>query len=86
MNGENNMKFALGFLLGAVVSAAVALLYAPSTGEELRANIKSEVDTQYARLQDEWQKGMQEIQTRMDKMSSDMQAMTSSSKETGKPA
>lgn len=86
MNGENIMKFALGFLLGVVVGAAVALLYAPSTGEELRANIQSQADTQYARLQDEWQTGMQEIQTRMDKMASDMQAMTSSSKETGKPA
>ena len=65
------MKYGLGFLLGAVVGAAVALLYAPSTGEEFRTNIKSQVDTQYARLQDEWQKGMQEMQTRMDKMTSD---------------
>jgi gas vesicle protein len=80
------MKLALGFLLGAVAGAAVALLYAPSTGEDLRADIKSQADTQYARLQDEWQKGMQEIQTRMDKMTSDMQAMTSDSKEVGEPA
>ncbi len=80
------MKYALSFLLGAVVGAAVALLMAPSSGEELRANIKTQADTQYARLQDEYQKGMQEMQTRMDKMSSDMQAMTSKVKDTGKPA
>lgn len=78
------MKYALSFLLGAVVGAAVALLFAPSSGDELRANIKSQADTQYARLQDQYQKGMQEMQTRMDKMSSDLQTMTSRSKETGK--
>ncbi len=80
------MKYALSFLLGAVVGAAVALLIAPSSGEELRANIKTQADTQYASLQDEYQKGMQEMHTRMDKMSSDMQAMTSKVKDTGKPA
>ena len=80
------MKYALSFLLGAVVGAAVALLYAPSTGEELRTNIKTQADTQYARLQDEYQKGMQEMQTRMDKMSTELQAMTSKVKDTGKSA
>jgi gas vesicle protein len=80
------MKYALSFLLGAVVGAAVALLYAPSTGEELRTNIKTQADTQYARLQDEYQKGMQEMETRMDKMSSELQAMTSKVKDTGKSA
>ena len=80
------MKYALSFLLGAVVGAAVALLIAPSSGEELRANIKTQADTQYARLQDEYQKGMQEMQTRMDKMSSELQVMTSKVKDTGKPA
>ena len=80
------MKYALSFLFGAVVGAAVALLIAPSSGEELRANIKTQADTQYARLQDEYQKGMQEMQTRMDKMSSELQVMTSKVKDTGKPA
>ena len=86
MNGENEMKYALSFLLGAVVGAAVALLFAPSSGEELRANIKTQADTQYAKLQDEWQKGMSEMQSRLDKMSGDLQAMTSKVKETGKSA
>jgi gas vesicle protein len=80
------MKYLLSFLLGAVVGAAVALLYAPSSGEELRTNIKTRADSQYAKLQDDWQKGMQEVQTRVDKMSNDLQAMTSKGKETGKTA
>jgi len=75
------LSFVLGTLLGAAIGSIVALLFAPSSGEELRANIKSQADTQYARLQDQWQKGMNEMQTRMDKMSSDLQAVTSRSKE-----
>lgn len=84
------MKYAIGFILGTLLGAAigsiVALLFAPSSGEELRANIKTQADTQYARLQDQWQKGTTEMQTRMDKMSSDLQAMTSRSKEADKAA
>jgi gas vesicle protein len=80
------MKYVLSFGLGAVVGAAVALLFAPSSGEELRANIKTQADTQYARLQDQYQKGMTEMQSRMDKMNSDLQAMTNKVKETGKSA
>lgn len=80
------LTFVLGTLFGALIGAGVALLYAPSTGEELRANIKAQADTQYARLQDEYQKGLQQVQSRMDKMSSDLQAMTSRSKDTGETA
>ena len=80
------MKYVLSFLMGATVGAVVALLFAPYSGEELRTNIKTQADTQYARLQEEWQKGMQQMQTRMDKMGSDLQALSSKSKETDKPA
>lgn len=62
------MKYAAGFIMGALAGAVVALLFAPSSGEELRSNIKSQADAQYAKLQDEWQKGMQEIKARMDKL------------------
>jgi gas vesicle protein len=80
------LPFALGTLIGALIGSALALLFAPSSGEELRANIKSKTDTQYARLQDEWQKGKQEIDTRMDKLSSKVQSVTSKEKGTGTPA
>ena len=78
------MKYVLSFGLGALFGAVIALLFAPSSGEELRTNIKTQADTQYAKLQDGWQTGMTEMQSRMDKMSSDLQAMAS--KETGKTA
>jgi gas vesicle protein len=75
------MKFMMGFIFGALVGAALALLYAPSTGDELRANIKMQSDTQVAKLQEEWQKGMGELQTRMDKISGEMQAMSGKDEE-----
>ena len=80
------MKYSLSFLFGALVGAAVALLLAPSSGEELRANIKTQADTQYAKLQDDWQKGMSEPQIRMDKMSGELQTISNKVKETGKTA
>ena len=80
IDGDNPMKYALSFLLGAVMGAAVALLFAPSSGEKLRSNIKTQADTQYAKLQDEYQKGLQEMHIRLDKMSSELQAMSSRSK------
>jgi gas vesicle protein len=79
------MKFIIGFIWGAVVGAAVALLYAPSTGEELRSNIKTQADTQYTKLQEEWQKGIGELQSRMDKINSDLQAMSGKVDEAGTP-
>lgn len=80
------MKYALSFLLGALVGAAAALLLAPSSGEELRANLKIQADTQYTKLQDDWQKGMQELQGRIEKISGDLQAVASKAKEPEKTA
>lgn len=71
------MKYSIAFLVGAAFGALVALMFAPSSGEELRANIKTQADTQYARLKDDWQKGMSEIHSRMDNINSDLQALSS---------
>ena len=68
------MKYTMGFVFGAIVGAAVALLVTPSSGEDLRKQIKSRADVEVAKLQDEWQKGMQEVQNRLDKVSTEVQA------------
>jgi gas vesicle protein len=79
------MSFIVGITFGAAVGAIVALLFAPSSGQELRGNIKTQADAQYAKMQEQYQKGMTELQTRMDKMSSDLQGMRGGSKETSTP-
>jgi len=76
------MKYAIGFVMGALVGAIVALLFAPSSGKELRSNIKSQADVQYAQLQNEWQKGMQEIKSRIDKLPGDLQAVSNEIEQT----
>jgi gas vesicle protein len=40
MDGESSTKFFAGLMLGAVVGAAVALLYAPQSGSETRRIVK----------------------------------------------
>ena len=77
MNEENIMKYVLVFLLGALSGAVAALLFAPSSGEELRANIKTQADAQAAKLQSEYQKGMQDMNARIDQLSSQLQASRS---------
>lgn len=80
MSEDDFMKYALSFLFGAATGAAVALLFAPSSGGELRTNIKTQADTEYARLKDDYHKGLQEIHTRLDKMSSELQDISSRTK------
>ena len=68
------MKYLIGFVFGVVVGAVTALLLAPYSGEQMRQNLKSQADTQYARLQEEVQKGRQEMQTRIDKLSTELKS------------
>jgi gas vesicle protein len=65
------MKYAVSLLLGALVGAIAALLLAPSSGEELRSNIKTQTHVQAARAREEWQKGRQGLQQRISKFSTE---------------
>jgi gas vesicle protein len=71
------MKYVSIFMIGALIGGLVGLLFAPSSGEELRMNIKTRANSEYEKLQSEMQKGMQEMRTRMDKMGGDVQAAAS---------
>lgn len=66
------MKYLIGFFTGAVFGAAVALLYAPMAGDELRENIRTEADARYQQLQDQWQRGLSEVQGRLDKINAEL--------------
>jgi len=62
------MKYAASLLLGAILGALIALLFAPSSGEELRSNIKTQADLQAAHAREELQKGVQGVQEQVSKM------------------
>lgn len=51
-----------------LLGALIALLFAPSSGEELRSNIKTQADVQAARAREEWQKGKLGLQERINKL------------------
>ncbi len=75
------MKFLLGLFIGLMVGAGAALMFAPASGEETRASIKTQVDAQSAQIQEQWQARYQQLQARVDKMSGDLQALTKQAKE-----
>ena len=66
------MKEMIYFLLGAAVGAIFALLFAPQSGQELRANIQTTAEKDWGKLQAEWQTGMKKTQERLDQMQSDL--------------
>jgi len=75
------MKAILYFLYGAVAGAIIALLFAPQSGAELRANIRSTADKDWQRIQSEWQTGMEKTQARLDQLQSDLKQVMQKQKE-----
>jgi gas vesicle protein len=56
------------FLFGATVGAVLALLFAPKSGKELRADIQATAEKDLAKLQEEWHAAMTKTQERLDKL------------------
>lgn len=66
------LKVLISFTVGAAVGAAAALLLAPSSGEELRSHLYDVAEADRERMRAEYQRGMEDLQQRMDKMSADI--------------
>jgi gas vesicle protein len=75
------MKYLLSFMLGTVFGVAIALMFAPTSGTELRTNLKAQVDTQSAKVQEQWQEKFSLLQSKIDKMSGDLKALEEETKE-----
>lgn len=56
------MRFIIGFLIGFAAGAAAALLYAPATGEEMRAKLSSQATSEWDLAQSQVHKGMETVQ------------------------
>ena len=68
------MKFFLGFLGGIMVGAVAGLLFAPSSGEELRGQIRTEADAARKKAEAEWQKQHEALNLTVDEMRTEMNA------------
>ena len=75
------MSNVISFIIGAVFGAAVALLYAPQSGEELRANIRNEAEVERQRLQAQYEKSMQDLRERIEMVQADVQSLLEKSDE-----
>ena len=81
---KSAVKEIVYFLLGAAVGATLALLFAPASGQELRANLQATAEKDTAKLQAEWQAAMAKTNERMDQMQADLkQALSRVSKDQG---
>ena len=66
------LKVLISFFVGTAVGAAAALLLAPSSGEDLRQHLYDVAEADRERMRAEYQKGMQELQSRVDQISSEV--------------
>jgi len=67
------MKDIFYFLLGTVVGAIFALLFAPQSGEDLRTRIQTTAENDWNKLQEEWQTGLDKTHDRLDQIQADLQ-------------
>jgi gas vesicle protein len=68
------MKFFFGFLSGVIVGAVAGMLFAPSSGEELRGQIRTEADAAWKKAEAEWQKQLEALNVTVDEMRGEMNA------------
>lgn len=81
------MKEIVYFVLGAAVGATLALLFAPESGQELRANLQATAEKDAAKVQAEWQAAMAKTNERLDQMQAELkQSLQRAQKEEGAAA
>jgi gas vesicle protein len=62
------MKDIFSFLLGAAFGTIIALLFAPQSGAELRANIQATAEKDFQKLQSQWQVELEKLNQRLDQL------------------
>jgi gas vesicle protein len=62
------MAFTFGAIMGGVIGALVALLMAPSSGEELQASIKKQVEDIQLEIKEAAQKKRAELEEQLDEL------------------
>jgi gas vesicle protein len=72
---KDAVNFLAGMILGAAIGAVTALLFAPQSGAELRANIQEQALAERQRLQALYEQQMAELQPQLDKLQKDVQSV-----------
>ena len=66
------MKEFVYLLLGAALGAILALLFAPKSGVEFRADLQATAEQDKAKLQADWQDAMAKTHERLDQIQADL--------------
>ena len=74
MSSNKAMSF-VSFLTGMAVGAVVALLYAPTSGEELRSQIREEADTRWQMVTTEFDKAVISMQESLEETRKEVLAL-----------
>lgn len=72
-NNHSGMNTVLGFMLGGAIGAALALLYAPSSGEETRRRIRESADKARMRTREGYEAALDEIEERLEALKNAVQ-------------
>ena len=75
------MKLVIGFLLGFAAGAAAALLYAPRSGAETRAQLSSQATAEWELARAQMHKGMEGLQGQLESVQSELQKLTEQQEE-----
>lgn len=69
------MKYFSGFFMGVLVGVGIGFLFAPSSGEELRAQIQQEAQIELKKLEAEWQRRLQQVQKSIEETRKEVKSM-----------
>ena len=69
------MKYFSGFFMGILVGVGIGLLFAPSSGEELRAQIQQEAEIELKKLEAEWRRRLQQVQKSIDETRNELKSI-----------
>ncbi len=70
------MRYISGFIMGVLVGVGIGFLFAPSSGEELRAQIQQEAQIELKKLEAEWQRRHQQVQKSIEDTRDELKSMT----------
>lgn len=70
---ENNHSGLMGFLLGGIIGAGLALLYAPSSGEETRRRIREGAENARLRTREGYDATIEDIEERIEALKRTLQ-------------
>ena len=70
------MKLLIGFLGGVIVGAAGAMLFAPTSGEELRGRLADGASTQWETAHGQLQKSVGSMQAQLTSLQGQVQALS----------